>query len=173
MYYVLSNLFKCTLKSTRCTLDNIGKHDLTFSKNQKRLLCTCIFCLSTSISSRVHTFPKVRRGSQSYFFSKWSSSRHSYKFCDVIYRVVYVREMIASEAFCHILRSFQISIGSTNTRIGSFLAKNIRSEASHLIWANFGSDQMRSSQIWCFLFPSEHLKFGAYFTRSARPTCSC
>ena len=72
-----------------------------------------------------------------------SSSRHSYKFGDVTYRVAYVGEMIASEAFCHISRSFHISIGSTNARIGLFLAKNIRSESSHLIWAKIGSDQMR------------------------------
>ena len=52
---------------------------------------------------------------------------------DVLYRVAYVGEMIASEAFCHISRSFHISIGSTNARIGLFLAKNIRSESSHLI----------------------------------------
>jgi hypothetical protein len=46
MYFVLSIVlctFKCTLKSTRCTFDNVRKHDLTFSKNQKRLLCTCNF----------------------------------------------------------------------------------------------------------------------------------
>ena len=46
MYFVLSIVlctFKCMLKSTRCSLDNVGKHDLTFSKNQKLLLCTCNF----------------------------------------------------------------------------------------------------------------------------------
>ena len=46
MYFVLSIVlctFKCTLKSTRCTFDNVRKHDLTFSKNEKRLLCTCKF----------------------------------------------------------------------------------------------------------------------------------
>ena len=55
---------KCTLKGTRFLLNNVGKHDLTFSKNLKmRLLCACIciFCMSTSISTRVHTFPKVLR----------------------------------------------------------------------------------------------------------------
>ena len=54
--------FKCTLKGARFLLNNVGKHDLTFSKNLKmRLLCACIciFCMSTSISTRVHTFPKV------------------------------------------------------------------------------------------------------------------
>ncbi len=35
--------FKCTLKGTRFLLNNVGKHDLTFSKNQIRLLCTCNF----------------------------------------------------------------------------------------------------------------------------------
>jgi len=62
---------------------------------------------------------------------------------DVRYRVAYVGEMIASEAFCHISRSFHKSIGPSNARIASFLATNIRSEWSHLIWAKIGSDQMR------------------------------
>ncbi len=62
---------------------------------------------------------------------------------DVLYRVAYVGEMIASEAFCHISRSFHKSIGPSNARIASFLATNIRSEWSHLIWAKIGSDQMR------------------------------
>jgi hypothetical protein len=46
MYFVLSIVlctFKCTLKSTRCTFDNVRKHDLIFSKNEKRLLCTFKF----------------------------------------------------------------------------------------------------------------------------------
>ena len=46
MYFVLSIVlctFKCTLKSTRCTFDNVRKHNLTFSKNEKHLLCTCKF----------------------------------------------------------------------------------------------------------------------------------
>ena len=44
--------FKCTLKGTRCTLNNAGKHDFTFSKIKKcvNYACTCIYCMSTSIS---------------------------------------------------------------------------------------------------------------------------
>ena len=65
MYSVLSIVlctFKCTLKGTRCTLNNVGKQDFTFSKNQKNtsiMHAHAFFCMSTSISTRVHTFPKV------------------------------------------------------------------------------------------------------------------
>ena len=59
--------------------------------------------------------------------------------------------MIASEAFCHIFRSSCKSFGCSNARIGSFLVRNIRSEWSDLIWANFGLDEIWPSQIWCFL----------------------
>ncbi len=54
-------------------------------------------------------------------------------FGDVLYRDAHVEKMIASEAFCHILRSSRKSIGCSNARIGPFLARNIKSEASHLI----------------------------------------
>ena len=89
-------------------------------------------------------------GSQSFFPQIWSPCRHSDKFCDVWYWDSYVEEMIASEAFCHIFQSSCKSLGCSNARIGSFLARNIRSEWSDLIWADFGSDQIWPSQIWCF-----------------------
>ena len=41
-------------------LNNVGKQDFTFSKKKYiNYACACIFCMSTSISTRVHTFPKV------------------------------------------------------------------------------------------------------------------
>jgi hypothetical protein len=73
-------------------------------------------------------------------------------FGDVLYWVAYVREMIASEAFCHISRSFHKSIGPSNARLASFLAKN------HQIWiiaSDLSQLWLRSDatiQIWCFLF---------------------
>ena len=41
-------------------LNNVGKHDFTISKKQKNTLIMhahVFFCMSTSISTRVHTFP--------------------------------------------------------------------------------------------------------------------
>ena len=65
MYFVLSIVlctFKCTLNSTECIFDNVRKHDLTFSKKLKTFIMHMqIFCMSRSISSRLHAFPKVRR----------------------------------------------------------------------------------------------------------------
>ena len=68
-----------------------------------------------------------------FFPQIWSPSRHSDKFCDIRYWDSYVEEIFASEAFCRILRSSHKSLGCSNARIGSFLARNIRSEWSDLI----------------------------------------
>ena len=58
---IVLGTFKCTLKGTRCTLNNVGKHNFLSQKIKKYVnyACICIVCMSTSISTRAHTFPKV------------------------------------------------------------------------------------------------------------------
>ena len=63
--------FKCTLKGTRCTLNNVGKQDFAFSKNQKNtsiMHAHAFVFMRNSISTRVHIFPKVHTVLGFYYF---------------------------------------------------------------------------------------------------------
>jgi hypothetical protein len=103
------------------------------------------------------------RGSQSIFSQMRSPSRHSYKFCDITYRDAQVGEMIASEAFCHILRHFTSPLDHLMPELPHFQQK--AADLNHRIWSEPKLAQIRcnrldlmfpfsfrASEIWCVFY---------------------